>query len=191
MQLHCVIHTCRTPSRVIMQCKAPLCLCSESVTGLCTCRIRQLNLTVRLLTWHTGRTARPMFCRTRSRSRSRTVAASVTTVNGAGDGGRKASLILLRPHLSSPLDRLPRIRDGVPGSRPCRCRQGRMLFAWVVWGYRRGYELTVSDSRGRASTWTPLCNGRISRTTRPISPCIRLSPLPLDTWRKANPVDIL
>jgi hypothetical protein len=53
-----------------------------------------------------------MFCRARSRSRSRTVAASVTTLNGAGDGGRKASPILLCLHPSILPERLPHIRVG-------------------------------------------------------------------------------
>jgi hypothetical protein len=46
---------------------------------------------LQLLTQQIRLVAFPMFCRTRSHSRSRTVAASVTTTNGAGDGGRKAS----------------------------------------------------------------------------------------------------
>ncbi|KAH6854936.1 hypothetical protein B0I37DRAFT_441858, partial [Chaetomium sp. MPI-CAGE-AT-0009] len=56
--------------------------------------------------------ARPKFCWTRTRSRCRSGAASVTAPNGAGDGGRKASPILLRSHPSSPPARAPRIRDG-------------------------------------------------------------------------------
>ncbi|KAL2175001.1 uncharacterized protein P884DRAFT_293947 [Thermothelomyces heterothallicus CBS 202.75] len=67
-------------------------------------------------------TRSPDVCRTRSRSRSRTRAVSVTTPNGADDGGRKASPILLRSHPSIPPERVPRNRDGgslsAPGSRP-------------------------------------------------------------------------
>ena len=55
--------------------------------------------------------ARPKLCRPRTRSRSRDRGASVTAPNGAADGGRKSSPILLRSHPSkSSIARPPRSR---------------------------------------------------------------------------------
>ncbi len=70
------------------------------------------------LTQQTWLVACPMFCRTRSCSRSWTIAASITTTNGAGDGARKASPFLLRSQPPSPPDCLPGVRDGALGSYP-------------------------------------------------------------------------
>ena len=80
------------------------------------CKISGCAL-LQMMTQQTRLGARPMFCRPQTRSRSGPSATSVTTINGAGDRGRKASPILLHSHPSS-----PRIRNrdafSALGSRP-------------------------------------------------------------------------
>src|SRR4051812_14621839 len=99
-----------------------------------------------------------MFCQTRSRSRSRTGNASVTTLNGAGDVGRKASPILLHLHPSSPPERLPRARNGdavlALGSRPLSVQTGQSVRA-VVFGAIVEDANDILPSRLGASSLTP------------------------------------
>jgi hypothetical protein len=66
---------------------------------------------------------------TRSRSHSGPSAGSVRTINGAGDGGRKGSPIVLSSYLPSLPGRLLGIRDSTLGSRSLLVRawQGRIL----------------------------------------------------------------
>jgi hypothetical protein len=74
-------------------------------------------------------------CWMRSRTRSRSVAASVTNLNSAGDGGRKTSPILLRSHPLDRLEPLQYIRDG----DIFRCQDPVPY---------REYEPTISNLRG-------------------------------------------
>ena len=75
------------------------------------------------------------FCRPRTRSRSRSGAGAVTTVNGAGHGGRKASPILLHPH---PIKSL--------SSHPAHSRW-RCIFGARIPFPARGREPTAPDPR--------------------------------------------
>jgi hypothetical protein len=83
----------------------------------------------------TGQLLAPSHCRPRTRSRSRSGAGSVTTINGAGDGGRKASPILLHPHLIKSLS-----------SHPAHSRW-RCIFGARIPFPARGREPTVPDPR--------------------------------------------
>ena len=62
---------------------------------------------LQLMTERARPAPRPKPCRPRTRSRARSGAGSVTTVNGAGDGGRKASPILLYSHPNESLSTRP------------------------------------------------------------------------------------
>lgn len=95
IHLPAVFWSCNLPQRGVDNDKQNLGHCTTTIAGSAA------NLT-----------ARRIFCRMGTRSRSRTGAADVTTTNNAGDGGRNASPILLRLYPSSPPERVPRIRDG-------------------------------------------------------------------------------
>jgi hypothetical protein len=90
----------------------------------------------------------PMFCRTRSCSRSWDRHCLRNDSKRRSEGGRKASPLLLRSHPWSLPEYFPRIRDAAfwrEDPVPCRCRQGRI--SAVYRGCRRGCKSTASDSR--------------------------------------------